>query len=48
MNITISGNTYSEFTKDVSKAVIGWNYENLSGTDVEGILPDSKGPKPVT
>lgn len=48
MNITISGNTYSEFTKDVSKAVIGWNYENLSGTDVEGILPDSKGPKPAT
>ena len=48
MNIEISGNTFSDFTKDVTKAVIGWNYKNLTGTDVEEVLPTNKDPKPAT
>ena len=49
MNIEISGNTYSVFAGgDVSKAVIGWNYKNLHGTDVDKVLPVNKDPKPAT
>ncbi len=45
MNITISGNTYSEITADdISKAIIANNYKGLTGSDVEGILPESKEP----
>ena len=45
MNINISGNTYSEFTADdLTKAIIANNYKGLTGSDVEGILPESKDP----
>ncbi len=55
MGINISGNHYeSEFFKDdITEAVIGWNYKELSGTDVVTknengetvyLLPEEKGP----
>jgi len=51
-NVNISGNTYSEVVNgDVTKAVIGYNYVGLTGTDVvdgEGnrLLPEEKDPMP--
>lgn len=51
-NIDISGNTYSEIVKgDVTKAIIGYNYIGLKGSDVvdadgNRLLPEEKGPKP--
>ena len=45
MNIEISGNTYSKMMQDnFTKAVIALNYKNLTGSDVEGILPTDKDP----
>lgn len=50
MNINISGNHYeSEFFKDdITKAIVGWNYKGLTGTDVANILPPEKDPQPTT
>ncbi len=46
MNVNVSGNTYSDFAEgDVSKVVIGNNYKNLFGTDVEGVLNTDKIPE---
>ena len=50
MNINISGNHYeSEFFKDdITKAIVGWNYNGLTGSDVTNILPPEKDPQPKT
>lgn len=46
MNVNVSNNTYSDFAEgDVSKVVIGNNYKNLFGTDVEGVLDTDKIPE---
>ena len=40
MNIDISGNTYSEHTKDdITKAVVAVNYAGLTGTDIGSAFP---------
>ena len=41
MTVDISGNTYST---DVKEAVVAKNYKELTGSDVEGILPTEKKP----
>ena len=49
-NINISGNTFSEMAKgDVTKAVVGYNYIGLTGSDIVSgdgtrFLPEEKGP----
>ena len=49
-NVNISGNTFSEMAKgDVTKAVIGYNYIGLTGSDIvsdngDRFLPEQKGP----
>ena len=46
MNIEISGNTYSKMMQDnFTKAIIARNYKNITGSDVEGILPKDKDPE---
>ena len=51
-NVTLSGNTYSEIAKgDITKAVIGYNYFGLTGSDVvdadgNRLLPAEKDPMP--
>lgn len=43
MNVEISGNTYSEFTKDdITKAVVATNYSGLTGTDIGDAIPKDK------
>lgn len=40
MNVNISGNTYSyEAARDLSRVIVAENYQNLYGSDVEGIFP---------
>lgn len=49
MNIKVIGNTYSEFAGgDVSKVITALNYKNLTGSDVEGVLPLDKDPVVAT
>ncbi len=48
MNVNISGNTFPESVTDVSKVIIGWNYKELHGDDVDGVLPSEKGKYPGT
>lgn len=49
MNIMIEGNSYSSFAEgDVSKVVIGNNYKNLYGSDVEGVLQKENIPETET
>lgn len=46
MDINISNNTYSEFANgDMTKVIVGNNYKNLYGTDVEGVLEKDKDPQ---
>ena len=46
MDINISNNTYSEFANgDMTKVIVGNNYKNLYGTDVEGVFEKDKEPK---
>ena len=45
MDIELSGNTYSSFAKgDMNRALTALNYQGLTGTDVEGKLPENKEP----
>ena len=45
MDICISNNTYSEFADgDLTKVIVGNNYKNLYGTDVEGVFETNKEP----
>ncbi len=49
LDVEISGNTYSKYAKgDMTKLIIGWNYKDLHGSDVEGVLPEEKGANPAT
>lgn len=46
MDIELSGNTYSSFARgDMERAVTALNYQGLTGTDVEGKLPEDKLPE---
>lgn len=46
MDINISSNTYSDFANgDITQVVVGNNYRNLYGSDVEGVLEKDKEPK---
>ena len=46
MDICISNNTYSEFANgDLTNVIVGNNYKNLYGTDVEGVFETNKEPE---
>ena len=46
MDICISNNAYSEFADgDLTKVIVGNNYKNLYGTDVEGVFETNKEPE---
>ncbi len=54
MNVELSGNTYSELAYDkdgnfdITRAIIGNNYDNVHGKDVDGKMPNQKLPSAET
>ncbi len=48
MDIEVSGNTFENIgDQPLSKLMIGWNYKNLHGSDVDDVLPQDKDEYPT-
>ena len=46
MTVNVSDNTYSEFANgDLTKVIVGNNYQGLTGSDVEGVFEKDKFPE---